>query len=105
MELIDFDKSTFCQPANLKVLDDLISELDEEEKLLFEVKQTERKFIQNAIKIRKELGLTQSELARKTGLTQQVISNIEKCGRRPTLTNLIRYLRGLGLDINNIIRV
>lgn len=76
--------------------------LSNEEKILLEAKEIERAFIIKLISVRKEKGITQKELAKKTGLTQQVISTIEQCGRRPTLTNLIRYLMGLDLDINKI---
>ena len=79
-----------------------VESLSNEEKILLEAKEIEREFIIKLINVRKEKGITQKELAKKTGLTQQVISTIEQCGRRPTLTNLIRYLKGLDLDINKI---
>ena len=79
-----------------------VESLSNEEKILLEAKEIERAFIIKLISVRKEKGITQKELAKKTGLTQQVISTIEQCGRRPTLTNLIRYLIGLDLDINKI---
>lgn len=79
-----------------------VESLSNEEKILLEAKEIERAFIIKLISVRKEKGITQKELAKKTGLTQQVISTIEQCGRRPTLTNLIRYLMGLDLDINII---
>ena len=79
-----------------------VESLSNEEKILLEAKEIEREFIIKLISVRKEKGITQKELAKKTGLTQQVISTIEQCGRRPTLTNLIRYLMGLDLDINKI---
>ena len=79
-----------------------VESLSNEEKILLEAKEIERAFIIKLISVRKEKGITQKELAKKTGLTQQVISTIEQCGRRPTLTNLIRYLMGLDLDINKI---
>ena len=79
-----------------------VESLSNEEKILLEAKEIEREFIIKLINVRKEKGITQKELAKKTGLTQQVISTIEQCGRRPTLTNLIRYLIGLDLYINNI---
>ena len=68
-----------------------VESLSNEEKILLEAKEIERAFIIKLISVRKEKGITQKELAKKTGLTQQVISTIEQCGRRPTLTNLIRY--------------
>ena len=79
-----------------------VESLSNEEKILLEAKEIEREFIIKLINVRKEKGITQKELAKKTGLTQQVISKIEQCRRRPTLTNLIRYLIGLDLDINKI---
>ena len=79
-----------------------VESLSNEEKILLEAKEIERAFIIKLISVRKEKGITQKELAKKTGLTQQVISTIEQCGRRTTLTNLIRYLMGLDLDINKI---
>ena len=79
-----------------------VESLSNEEKILLEAKEIEREFIIKLINVRKEKGITQKELAKKTGLTQQVISTIEQCGRRPTLTDLIRYLIGLDLDINKI---
>ena len=82
-----------------------VESLSNEEKILLEAKEIERAFIIKLISVRKEKGITQKELAKKTGLTQQVISTIEQCGRRPTLTNLIRYLLGLGVNINNLISI
>ena len=55
------------------------------------------------VRLRKEQKLTQKELAKRTGLTQQVISNVEKMDRKPTLPNLIRYLLGLGININDLL--
>lgn len=82
-----------------------IQSLDFKGQKTYEAKEVERRFILGLIELRKKLGITQVELAKKTGLTQQVISNIEKMDRRPTLTNLIKYLLGLGIDINDLISV
>lgn len=87
---------------DLESLMSAVESLSNEEKILLEAKEVEREFIIKLISVRKDKGITQKELAKKTGLTQQVISTIEQCGRRPTLTNLIRYLMGLDLDINKI---
>lgn len=64
----------------------------------------EQKFINNLIQVRKAKDITQTELANITGLTQQVISSIERRDRVPTLTNLIKYLNGLDIDINELFR-
>ncbi|MFR2529631.1 MAG: helix-turn-helix transcriptional regulator [Clostridium paraputrificum] len=104
MKKDDLKISQFCTPLDLTELEMEIKSLDEESKFFFDSYEIETKFINNLINRRKDMGLTQTELAKKTGLTQQVISNIEKCGRRPTLINLIRYTMGLDLDINDIFK-
>ena len=104
MEKDNLKNTEACVPLDLSQLDRKIESLDEEGRFFFESYEIEMKFINNLRNKRKEMGLTQKELAIKTGLTQQVISNIEKCGRRPTLINLIRYTMGLGLDLNSIFK-
>lgn len=90
---------------NIIELQKEIEELDFKGKMEFQAKESERRFITGLVKIRKNAGITQSELANSTGLTQQVVSSIEKMDRKPTLTNLIRYLLGLGIDINDLISI
>ncbi len=92
--MVDFD---------IKELEEDINNFDEYESKLFEAKQIEREFIMGLIRLRKEQKITQKELAKRTGLTQQVISNVEKMDRKPTLPNLIRYLLGLGININDLL--
>lgn len=87
---------------NLEQIDAMINNFDENEKKILKVKTIEMKFIKNLVKERQKRGLSQSELAYRTGLTQQVISSFEKCDRKPTLPNLIKYLNGLGIDINDL---
>ena len=92
--MVDFD---------IKELEEDINNFDEYESKLFEAKQIEREFIMGLIRLRKEQKITQKELAKRTGLTQQVIPNVEKMDRKPTLPNLIRYLLGLGININDLL--
>ncbi|EHK2442921.1 TPA: helix-turn-helix domain-containing protein [Clostridium perfringens] len=80
----------------------LIEELDENDKKEFELEEIEMNFIKNLVKRRKKLGLSQRDLAYKTGLTQQAICSLEKCDRKPTLPNLIKYLFGIGININKL---
>lgn len=75
---------------------------DAEEKRLYEQRKIEHKFIRNLVNERKKRGITQKELAAKSGLSQQAISMLEHYDRKPTLPNLIKYLTGLGIDINSI---
>lgn len=89
----------------LKELDDILNnELNEKGRLLVRAKRIEREFAQTLIEIRKDKGLTQSDIAKKTGLTQQAVSKLEQCNRMPTLPNLIRYLLGLDIDLNEVFR-
>ena len=52
------------------------------------------------VDMRKAKHLTQKEIAEKTGLSIQCISDIENTsGGNPTLKSLIKYLECLGLEI------
>lgn len=63
---------------------------------------SEKSFIIKFKDFRKSCNITQEELAKKTGLTQQQISLIESGKTSPTLSNAIRYLHGVGLDVHEI---
>lgn len=56
--------------------------------------------MQSIVKARKELGLTQKDISRKSGLTQQMVSRIETINNSPTLSNFLKYISALGLDFN-----
>lgn len=100
----EFSSCNTCHEVNWDELAAILKgmELNDIDKISCESKKIERIFIKNLIDLRHEKGLTQQELATKTGLTQQAISSLEKCGRKPTLTNLIKYLLGLDININNL---
>lgn len=55
--------------------------------------------IKEAIQFRKEMNLSQKDVAEGTGMPQQVISRMEKLGHSPTLRNFIKYIDAMGLDI------
>ena len=59
----------------------------------------EYQLIKNIVQIRKELGLTQSDVSELSGLTQQMVSRFETYNRLPTLTTLIKYIDSLGYKI------
>lgn len=61
-----------------------------------------KSFLSNAIQYRRNKGITQKELAKYTGLSQQTISFIETGKREPTLSMLIKYLNGLDIDLNDV---
>lgn len=66
------------------------------------VEDSQRILINNLIEKRIEMNLTQSDITKMTGMTQQAVSRIERCENFPTLSKLIRYLCALNLDINSI---
>jgi transcriptional regulator with XRE-family HTH domain len=51
------------------------------------------------LKKRREMGLTQSELARRAGIAQSTLSNIEKGKKRPQFDTMSAICRVLGLSI------
>ena len=61
-----------------------------------------KELIAKAVKHRKEINITQREVALRTGLSQQAISSLERCEREPRLSNLLKYLEGVEIDINKI---
>lgn len=49
---------------------------------------------------RMKQGISQSDFAKKIGMTQPQLAKIERLDSVPTLTTLNRYAKGLGLQIN-----
>ena len=60
----------------------------------------EYELMQEIVKVRKELGLTQKDISNRSGLTQQMVSRMEKINNSPTLINFIKYINALGLEVN-----
>lgn len=58
--------------------------------------------MQAMVRVRKKAGLTQREISMKSGLTQQMVSRMEKVNNSPTLANFLKYISALDLDINFI---
>lgn len=56
--------------------------------------------MQSIVKTRREIGLTQKEISKRSGLTQQMVSRMEKVDNSPTLANFLKYISALGLEIN-----
>lgn len=55
-------------------------------------------------KARKKANLSQTELAEKTGLSQQAISRIETGYTNATLGSLIKYISALGVQLTVVNR-
>jgi len=72
---------------------------DPEFKELWDNSRTEYRILGELVRLRKEKGITQIELAEKSGCKQQVISRIEKKENSPTLKTLCSLLDILDVDI------
>jgi len=74
-------------------------EADPELKEMWDKSRTEYRILGELIKLRKEKGLSQVDLAKKTGYKQQAISRIEKRENSPTLKTLCVLADVLDVDI------
>lgn len=85
--------------VNVKDEIDQMKKEDKEFARAYDVVEKEYALIEQGIKLRKSIGITQAELSQITGMTQQMVSRIETVGNSPTLRNFIRYLDVIGLEI------
>jgi DNA-binding XRE family transcriptional regulator len=83
-------------------LDDMINSLSDNGKYLYGVEDQEYRLIENLVSERKRQSLTQADISLRTGMSQQAVSRIEKYGNKPSLTNLLKYMKALNLDINSM---
>ena len=83
-------------------IDTLIEQENLKNNFLYDVEDIEFRLIENLITERKKKKLTQQEISKITGMSQQAISRIEKYGNKPSLKNLIKYIKALDIDINVI---
>ena len=81
-----------------------ILDADPEFKKAWDESRSEYKALGELMKLRNESGYSQSELARKSGIKQQVISRIESKESSPTLKTLCRILDALNYDIKFVPR-
>lgn len=58
----------------------------------------------NCARIRKERGLTQEQLAERSGLTQQYLSDLERGKRNPTIVTLYEISQALGVSHVELVR-
>lgn len=87
---------------NVNELTNMIDDLTPEERFLFEVQKEERAFLQKLRRQREKSGLTQEELANKIYLKQQAVCRMEKMDNAPSLSTLIRYLKGLNINLMDL---
>lgn len=58
----------------------------------------------NALRLRIAAGLTQEQLAERTGFSQQYISKLENGGRNPTIVTLYELATALGVGPVELVR-
>jgi transcriptional regulator with XRE-family HTH domain len=58
----------------------------------------------NAARLRKAAGLTQEQLAERSGFSQQYISKLEQGRRNPTVVTLYELAAGLGATPADLLR-
>ncbi len=80
-----------------KIIEELISG-DESLRRQHELFEAEMAFKQELINARKSAALTQQEVSRITGLSQQAVSRMEKSASG-TIETIIRYLDSLGYSL------
>ena len=82
-------------------LQNLTKELlkDQEFKKEFEKLQSERDLTMSLVRARKEAGLTQEELSKKTGISQADISRLENGTRNPSLALLNRIAEAMNSEL------
>lgn len=67
------------------------------------MKETDIKFSENLIRLRKERGISQQTVAAKVYTTQQCVSQWENGVTEPTLTNLWRLADLFDLSVDELI--
>lgn len=77
---------------------------NEYEKFIYDTANMEYNLIRNLVIERKRKNLTQKDISNITGLSQQAVSRMERFGNKPSLFNLLKYLKALNLDINTIFK-
>ena len=80
-----------------RIIEELISE-DDELRRQHELFEAEMAFKQELINARKSRSLTQKDISRMTGLSQQAVSRMEK-STGGTIETIIRYLNSIGYSL------
>lgn len=88
--------------AELRAWKDAKKELlsDPETAKEYEDLRPQYEVISQIIKARDEQGMTQAELAERTGIRQSNISRLEGGNYNPTLKFLARVAKGLGMELH-----
>jgi DNA-binding XRE family transcriptional regulator len=88
-------------------VDDWLAEelQDKEFRLLWNERQAAYRVARELARLRKQQGLSQSELARRAGLKQPAIARLESGAVKPTLDTIQRVAHALGREVEvNMVR-
>ena len=55
-------------------------------------------------KIRTEKNITQEQIAKETGRSQQMVSKIESYSGNPTLESLVKYCDCIGINLYEVLK-
>ena len=82
-----------------RMFDDFLQEQlrDPEIRKEYEAIQPEHMVIQAMLDVRKKSGMTQKELAERTGIAQGDISKLERGSANPSIRTLKRLAKGMGM--------
>ena len=85
-----------------EMFDDFLNEQlnDSEFKAEYDALQPEHAIIQAFIDARHNSGITQNELAKRTGIAQSDISKLENGNANPSIRTLQRLAAGLGMSLH-----
>ena len=59
----------------------------------------EKRFIENLVRQRKKMKITQKDLAKMTGLDQAVIGRLESMRANPTLKTIVKIVNAMDLNL------
>ena len=94
-------EETNMKDFDVKELEEDINNFSDDEKFLFDCLQDSRKFRDRIYKKRKEMELTERDLANKADVKAFEVKAVEK-GKSISILSLVKILKSLELDINKI---
>lgn len=85
----------------INVNDEIEKRLDDDPDLknAYDQSELEYEVIKLLVRERNEMGYSQKDIAKQSGLTQQMVSRIETADNSPTLRNFLKYVNSLGLEL------
>jgi DNA-binding XRE family transcriptional regulator len=66
--------------------------------------ERDMRLIESLVGVRKQLGLTQTEVADRMGRSQPAVSDFERVGGDPRLSTVRRYALAIGAEVHHLVR-